>query len=109
MVRRQESLRFGLESRWLGGLPLVNAVLDRLRVDHLLARALPSVDARSTLAPAKTLGVLLRILIVNDRRPVNAQAEWASRAEPSLVGLAGDEAPALNEDRVGRSLDLLFV
>ena len=30
-----------LESRFVGGLPLVNAILDRLRVDRLLAKALP--------------------------------------------------------------------
>ena len=30
-----------LESRFVGGLPLVNAILDRLQVDRLLAAALP--------------------------------------------------------------------
>ena len=109
MARGQEGSGFALESRWVGGLPLVNAVLERLRVDHLLGRTLPSVDPRASLAPAKALGVLLRNLVLNERRPIYTQAEWASRVEPRLLGLAGDEAAALNDDRVGRALDTLFL
>lgn len=109
MARRQELSGLKLESRWVGGLPLVNAVLDRLRVDHLLGRTLPPADPRSNLAPAKALGVLLRNLVLNERRPIYTQAEWASRVETSLLGLAGGETPLLNDDRIGRALDTLFL
>jgi len=109
MARRQEPSGLTLESRWVGGLPLVNAVLDRLRVDHLLGRTLPPADPRSNLAPAKALGVLLRNLVLNERRPIYTQAEWASRVETRLLGLADDETPLLNDDRIGRALDTLFL
>lgn len=93
----------------MGGLPLVNSVLDRLRVDHLLGRALPPTDPRSNLPPAKALGVLLRNLVLNERRPIYTQDEWATRVETSLLGLAAGETPSFNDDRIGRALDTLFL
>lgn len=94
-----------LETRFVGGLPLVNAILDRLQVDRLLARALPPGGRVSA---ATALGVLLRTIVLSDRQPIYTHAEWAARAEPSLLGLAEGEAAFLNDDRVGRALDRLF-
>ena len=94
-----------LESRFVGGLPLVNAILDRLTVDRLLATALPS---SGRVSPARALGVLLRTIVLNDRQPIYTHAEWAHRAEPALIGLAEGQAACLNDDRVGRALDRLF-
>jgi hypothetical protein len=34
-----------LETRWVGGLPLVNDLLRRLKVERLLARVLPPAAA----------------------------------------------------------------
>ena len=86
-MESQAGPRFRLESRWIGGLPIVNALLQRLRLDALLAQALPPPDPRAKLAPSTVLGVLLRNLALNQRRPLYTQAEWASQAEPALLGL----------------------
>jgi transposase len=94
-----------LESRFVGGLPLVNAFLDRLTVDRLLEAALPS---GGRVSPARALGVLLRTIVLNDRQPIYTHAEWAARAEPGLIGLTDGQAASLNDDRVGRALDRLF-
>ncbi len=94
-----------LESRFVGGLPLVNAILDRLKVDRLLERALPS---GGKVSPARALGVLLRNIVLNDRQPIYTHAEWADRAEPGLIGLTEGQVACLNDDRVGRALDRLF-
>ena len=94
-----------LDSRLVGGLPLVNAFLDSLRVDALLAKAVPGAGRVS---PARALGVLLRNIVLDDRQPIYTHAEWAARVEPALVGLSPGEAEALNDDRVGRALDRLF-
>lgn len=94
-----------LESRFVGGLPMVNAIIDRLRVDRLLAKALP---ASGRVSPAKSLGVLLRNIVLNDRQPIYTHAEWAARVESGLLGLAEGQAALLNDDRVGRALDRLF-
>lgn len=94
-----------LESRFVGGLPLVNAILDRLTVDRLLEAALPS---GSRVSPAMALGVLLRNIVLLARQPIYTHAEWADRAEPGLIGLTDSQAAYLNDDRMGRALDRLF-
>lgn len=105
MERGQGKSALTLESRWVGGLPLVNDILRRLKVDRLLARALPS---GGRVCPARALGVLVRNIVLNDRQPIYSHAEWAARAEPALLGLAEGQARFLNDDRVGRALDRLF-
>lgn len=105
MTRGQEACALTLESRVVGGLPLVNAILDRLGVDRVLAKALP---AGGRVSPGRAVGVLLRNVILNDRQPLYTHAEWASRVEPALLGLGEGHAAGLNDDRVGRALDRLF-
>jgi len=107
-MESQAGPRFRLESRSIGGLPIVNSLLERLRLDALLAQALPPPDPRAKLAPSTVLGVLLRNLVLNQRRPLYTQAEWASQAEPALLGLPLEPAATFNDDRLGRALDLLF-
>ena len=94
-----------LKTRWVGGLPLINAILLRLKVYPLLCQALPS---GGRLSHAQALGVLLRNIVLNDRQPIYTHAEWAARAEPALIGLEEAQAGLLNDDRVGRALDRLF-
>jgi len=94
-----------LETRKVAGLPLVNSVLDRLGFDRLLQKALP---AGGRIDAAQALGVLVRNITLNDRQPVYTHAEWATQAEPALIGLDPGQAELLNDDRVGRALDRLF-
>src|SRR5680860_515983 len=74
-----------LETRLLAGLPIVNAFYDRLGIDRLLETHVPD-DPRLRLSPAAALGVVIRNLVVR-HAPVYALGEWASRYEPSQVGL----------------------
>ena len=107
-MKCQAQPQFLLESRRIGGLPIINALLQRLRVDDLLARVLPAPDVRTKLAPSAALGVLLRNIILNERCPLYTQGEWVAQAEPALLGLQSGQLAAFNDDRVGRALDLLF-
>jgi len=103
LVKRQSAL--ALESRFVGGLPLVNSILSRLGFDRLMVQALApggKVDS------AAALGVLVRNIVLNERQPIYTHVEWATRVEPSLIGLAEGQAAFLNDDRVGRALDRLF-
>lgn len=99
--------RFTLESESVGALPIVNWFLSRMGVSERLERFVPHDDARLRLAPATVIGVVLRNIIVR-HRPVYAIGEWAQPFNPGLLGLAPGEATALNDDRVGRTLDRLF-
>jgi len=53
------------------------------------------------------LMVLLRNLIL-EREPVYGIAEWSKQFEPSMIGLLPDLVNRINDDRIGRSLDLLY-
>lgn len=99
---------FELDSQALGALPIVCHFLERMRVGVLLERYLPAVDARSALAPARAVGLLVRNLCVC-RAPLYGLREWAASFDPRLLGLqSADEVELLNDDRLGRALERLF-
>ena len=107
MNQAEEPGRFTLVSKVLGGLPIVNNVIDRLRLPELLTNALPASDGRVKLAPM----VLIRLVITNlvlGREPLYGLGEWAARFDPALLGLRPDEAGVVNDDRAGRALEALF-
>ena len=64
------------------------------------------MDAPASLRPVALL-VLLRNMLIS-REPLYGVGEWAARHEPELLGLSAPQLPALNDDRVGRSLARLF-
>jgi transposase len=99
--------RFGLTHDKLGCLPVVNWFLDRMGLDDIVGRYLPGDDARLRLAPATVIGLVVRNIICA-HKPLYAIGEWASGFEASLLGLGVGDPGALNDDRVGRTLDSLF-
>lgn len=105
MAKGQAHSALALRSSFVGGLPLVNDILRRLRIDRFLQSVLPP---GGSISAAQALGVLLRTILLNDRQPIYTHGEWAHHAEPALIGLADGEAVYLNDDRVGRALDRLF-
>ena len=99
--------QFELRSQRMGALPLLGYFLERMGLAEHLQSYLPRDDARLRLAPAAVIGLLVRSIVVA-QRPLYGLAEWAATCEQALLGLEpGDEA-ALNDDRVGRTLDRLF-
>ena len=98
---------YGLRTELLGPLPVINHFLGRMGLGASLERFVPHDDARLRLAPAAVLGVVVRNLVTH-REPVYAMGEWAAPYDPRLLGLAPDDVGALNDDRVGRTLERLF-
>lgn len=92
----------------LAGLPVVNAVLTRLGFDALVESYLPEPDPRCALEPARAIGVLVRNLALG-RQPLYGLGAWAASFDPGQLGLFAGEAELLNDDRVGRALDGLFL
>jgi hypothetical protein len=97
----------GLRSRVLGGLPIINAVTDRLGLPALLAAVLPDGDARVKVSVAAAIRLVVANLVLG-REPLYGLGEWAARYHPALLGLSPSEVAALNDDRVGRALEALF-
>jgi transposase len=92
----------------ISGLPVVNSVLARIDFDTLVKDALGDPDPRSRLAPACAIGVLVRNLALG-RQPLYGLSDWAGCYDEALFGLRAGESLFLNDDKVGRSLDELFV
>ena len=85
---------YGLVSRALGGLPIVNHFLDRLGLPGLLNEALGEVDGCTKLAPASAIRLVITNLVLG-REPLYALGEWAARYDPTLLGLSGEEAETI--------------
>lgn len=99
--------RSRLRTERLGPLPLLNHLLDRLGVEALLERFVPTEDRRTRVSHAKALGVLLRSILV-EREPVYRQQETTRTFAPEAFGLVEADVDALGDDRIGRALDRLF-
>src|SRR6266508_6743340 len=85
---------FELRSSQLGALPLIDRFFQRIDVAGTLARHLPAGDARTTLAPAAAVGVLVGNLCMA-RKPLYGLAGWAAAFEPGLLGLRPGKAGLL--------------
>jgi transposase len=99
--------RFSLHSERLGPLPLLNHFLQRIGLEQLLDKHVPTRDQRSAVAHAQALGVLLRSIIV-EREPIYRQQDTAVSFAPELFGLSAAQMWHLGDDRIGRALDRLF-
>ena len=93
-----------LRTEKVSALPIINSYLERLDISGLLSGRMESAPHMST---GSCLMVLLRNIIM-EREPVYGIAEWTARFAPSLFGLPPDLAKRINDDRIGRSLDLLY-
>jgi transposase len=96
-----------LSSYTIGALPILNRLLDRLRLEPILRDHLPHEDRRSRIPTAIGLSLLLKNLLVS-REPLYGLGEWAARHAAELLGLTPAQLPSLNDDRAGRCLDRLF-
>ena len=99
--------RFQLRTERLGPLPIINHFIEKLGLESLLERHVPTSDPRVTLPYFKGLGVLLRSILV-EREPIYRQQETVSTFAPTMFGLVSGDVEFLSDDRIGRALDKLF-
>jgi len=79
-----------------------------MRLEEHLHAYLPDEDARTRPSTPKALVILVRNLLLS-REPLYGIGEWAARHAPHLLGLSVAEVQRLNDDRMGRALDRLFL
>ena len=72
-----------LQSYEVGAVPLLNALLERMRLAEILTEHLPPDDPRTELPTVCGLLVLLRNVLIA-REPVYGVAEWAARFPPDF-------------------------
>jgi transposase len=97
-----------LDSKAIASLPIINHYLERLNVAKLLRQFVSPGRANCLLQPVEALMIMLRNLIIA-RQPTYEVSEWGRRYEPNYLGLGKRAAKALNDDRLGRALDALFL
>jgi transposase len=96
-----------LHTYGVGGVPLVNRILQRMRLEEILREHLPEDDVRTELPTARALVVLVRNLLIS-REPMYGVADWAALHAPDLLDLFEDQVGQLHDDRLGRCLERLF-
>jgi len=96
-----------LTSYRVGALPIINQLLERMRLQEFLHAYLPRADRSCRIAPSVGVSLLLKNVLLA-REPLYGIGEWAARFDPAALGFADAQLPSLNDDRVGRCLDRLF-
>jgi len=96
-----------LESLGVGGHPLIQPFLKRLRLRELLTDALGPVDQRLKLDPVDSLLLLVRNVTLC-RHPLYGVPEWVGSFDPAQLDLEPELVRLVNDDRLGRALDRLF-
>jgi transposase len=91
----------------VGALPLLNRIIERMKLEEFLQEYLPPEDGRTKIPTARAVLVLVRNLLVS-REPLYGVGEWAARQAPNLLGLSPEQVAKLNDDRCGRAVDKLF-
>jgi transposase len=92
----------------IGALPIINRLLKRMRLEEFLRRHLPKEDNRTKVETSRVLLLLLKNLIIS-REPMYGVAEWARNYGPELFDFWPEDLEYLNDDRVGRSSERLFM
>ena len=105
--RQARAGRQTLRSEKIGALPILNHLMERLRLEEFLREFLPPEDKRVKIPARKALLVLLRNLLIS-REPLYGIGPWAAGYAPDLLGLTRDEWEALSDDGIGRALGCLF-
>jgi transposase len=98
---------WSLLSWTVGPVPIINRLLQRMRLEEILQQHLPPDDPRVEVPTVRCLLLLVRNVLLS-REPIYGLGEWAERYAPDLLGLTQRQLGQLNDDRVGRSLDRLF-
>jgi transposase len=96
-----------LTSCQVGVLPIIERLLQRMRLKEFLQSYLPRADRRCRIAPAIGITLLLKNVLIS-REPLYGVGEWAARYAPDVLGFDDAQLPSLNDDRIGRCLDRLF-
>jgi hypothetical protein len=96
-----------LNSCRLGALPIIERLLQRMRLEEFLRAYLPPADRRCRIDPTIGITLLLKNVLLA-REPLYGVGEWAARFVPQALGLADTQLASLNDDRAGRCLDRLF-
>ena len=97
----------GLKSFRIDSLPVINAYIEGCGLPDIFERFIPG-NAPRKIPPSRLLLFLLRNVMLAGF-PLYKLSEWAGGYMPELLGMTPRLAAAINDDRIGRALDELFL
>jgi transposase len=97
-----------LESLQVGAHPLIEPLLQRLRLREFLQQGFSPPDPRIKLAAIDSALVLVRNFTLC-RYPLYEVPQWVRGMVPAQLGLEPEQVELINDDRLGRTLDKLFL
>ncbi len=103
--RRASKGRSTLEIHRLGPHPLIQHYLERLNVDRILDKHIHS-NRTGIISHGKTISLLVHNILVS-RDPLYRLPEWTENLDSKAIGLSEEQKKAINDDRMGRSLEQL--
>jgi len=96
-----------LESEEIAAHPLIQPLIERLRLHSFFSEAFGKPDARLKLPHADAALLLVRNFVLS-RHPLYGVSQWAKRFDPMWLELTAEQVTLINDDRLGRLLDKLF-
>jgi len=96
-----------LVSDEVGAHPLIQPLIDRLRLRELFAASFGEPDTRLQLPYVDGALLLVRNFVLS-RHPLYGVADWARRFDAERLELTDAQVALVNDDRLGRLLDKLF-
>jgi transposase len=90
----------------VGGLPLIELILQRIRLREILADFIPS-SGRQTVSPVEVL-VLLAVNMTLAKDPLYELARWVDSLDLRALGYRSRPTARFSDDRFARALDCLY-
>lgn len=90
----------------VGGLPLIHAVMERMRLREILYEAIPG-HGNEAVPAVETLMLLIGNLTLG-KHPLYQLEEWVGSLDGRVLGYENLPRGCFNDDRFGRALDKLY-
>jgi len=92
---------------WIDSLPIINKIIERTQLHEFLDEYLTAPRRKPTVPYADVILTLVRNILLS-REPMYGVGVWAQKYSPELLGMSSEQIGSLNDDRVGRCLDVVF-
>ena len=96
-----------LTSLRIEALPVLNAYLENCGLPETFDHFVPS--SKGLKVPTRTVLLFVLRNIMLSSFPLYKLSEWSRAYPPELLAMTPEQMAALNDDRIGRSLDQLFL
>ena len=107
MDRNQSAKSRTLKRLQVGGLPLIHAIAERMRLKEILYKYIPA-HGNEDIPAVETLMLLVYNLILG-KDPLYELQEWVESVDFRCIGIGNYVKVEFNDDRFGRMLNKLYL